>query len=105
MLDLSIEPVQDPEARENFRRILEFSTLNPLFASNWRVFEVTFDTQVSNLKFPHGLNYQPKDVIITSTTGPGVLSFSYASFDRTNLVLSTTNSCTARFLVGTLGAS
>lgn len=105
MLELRIETVQDAEARENFKRILEFSSSNPLFASNFKVFSVQFLKAESNLKFPHGLSFQPQDIIITNVVPAGSLSFDYSSTDRTNLVLSTTGACTARFLVGTLGGT
>lgn len=100
MINLRLEEITDPLIRDNFlrldRALKEFTFLK----GNWRFVEIEFAGAVTNYKFPHGLNFMPRDVLQTSKTGAGSLTWNYDSFDRTNLDITTTGACTVRAFVG-----
>lgn len=105
MLELRLAEITDETARENFKRVQEFVGQNPYLSSSSVLLEVSFGKAETHLKIPHGLSFQPKDVILTSSTGTGKVTIEYDQFDRKNLVFSTTGACKIRVLVGTLGGS
>lgn len=92
--------IDDIYIRENFKRLNLFFQKFPLFRGEWKFFERTFDGAVTNEKIAHGLDFKPTDVIQTSITGAGAITFNYASFDGTNIDVTTTGACTVRFFVG-----
>ena len=100
MIDLFINEISDPPTRENFRRIFEAFKTKVFLKGDWRFVEIPFLGAVTNFKFPHGLSFIPKDVIQTSKTGAGSITFNYSSFDRTNISITTTGACTVRAFIG-----
>lgn len=100
---LRVEEVKDPVARENFQKLENEFGSNPIHKGTWRFVEMTFTDSVANYKFPHGLNFVPKDVIPTSVIGAGDITFHYDDFDRTNIQVTTTGACVVRALVGKIG--
>lgn len=92
---------------KNLQTILE--KLNTYSLANHQLegfkhFELTFEEAQTNLKLPHGLGFAPKDVIQTSLTGSGTLTWNYSLFDKTDLNLTTTGPCTVRAFIGTYQA-
>jgi hypothetical protein len=67
-LSLFIDKVQDVFARENFLKINDMLSKEPMLAGNWKFFEVrpTVECQFEPLKVPHNLSYIPKDFIMLS---------------------------------------
>lgn len=98
--DLIFKNIQDRWVQQNFFRIQKFLLDWPLFRGNWKFFEISVESAVTSKPIPHGLDFKPLDVIETSKTGPGVLTWEYESFDKTNLVVTTTGACTVRAFVG-----
>ena len=95
-----IDDIQDPVVRENFQK-LEEETVNALFPSdNWRFVELTFTRAVTGYLYHHGLGFLPKDVIQTSLTGAGSLTWNYTSFTRDTVSITTTGACVVRALIG-----
>lgn len=103
MLDLIIPQVTDAIAQENFKRLQDEHRKNPLTQGQWKLLEFTFGQAETNLKVPHGLNFLPKDIILTSKTGAGSLTINYDKTSATNLDLTTSGACVVRLLLGTLG--
>ena len=71
---------------ENFQRLDEFFQRNTnLFG--FKHFEITLVTDNGNdpQLIPHGLDYQPKDVVVTSLTGGGLVQFNYGDFTKDDL--------------------
>ena len=62
--------------------------------------EYVIDSAVTNLRIPHGLNFQPKDIIQTSSVGAGVVSWNYELFDREEIDITTTGAVTLRAFIG-----
>ncbi len=103
MLELLLGEVKDEYSRENFKRIQDSNLQNPLTRGQFRLLTITFTGAVTNAKFPHGLTFTPKDVILTSKTGAGQLTINYDKTDLSNLDLTTTGACVVRLLAGSLG--
>lgn len=100
-MKLPTNQVTDFGVRENLTQIEEEFNQLMMLPGQWKHFEITFLSAVTNFKYPHGLSFVPKDVIQTSTTGTGVVTWKYANFDRSNLVISTTGPCVVRAFIGT----
>lgn len=62
-------------------------------------FEVNI-TKAETLKFRHGLNFQPKDLIITYKTGTGTYTINYDQFTTEIVSITTTGPVRLRMLVG-----
>lgn len=99
-MNLQIEQIEDPIARENFQRLQDDSLKDALPKGQWKFFEIIITKAVTNLKYPHSLGFAPKDIIQTSLKGAGALTWNYNLFDSTNLNITTTGACTVRVFVG-----
>lgn len=99
-MNLQIEKVEDPIARENFQRLQDDSLKDALPKGQWKFFEIVFTKAVTNFKYPHSLGFMPKDIIQTSLKGAGSLTWNYNLFDSTNLNITTSGACTVRAFVG-----
>ncbi len=101
MINLLVKETLDPIDRENMRRIQnEFTSVQIILKGQWKFFELTFTGAVTNFKQKHLLMFVPKDVIQTSITGVGAVTWNYSLFDRTNLDITTTGACVIRAFVG-----
>jgi len=106
MIDLFVEQIEDSATRENFRRIVRAFKEKPFLKGDWRFVTITFTGTVTNFKYAHGLSFTPKDVIQTSITGSGAVTWNYSKFDKTNVditvtgTVSATNPTVVRALVG-----
>lgn len=95
-----VTEIGDTYVKENFRKLKDFLSTESVFVG-FRVFEVVFKAAETNRKLSHGLGFLPKDLIITSQIGAGTVTFNQALTTRDELVLSSTDACTVRFLAGT----
>ncbi len=86
--------------RENFLKIQQFLRDNQNLG-NFTHFEFTFTKAVTALKIPHRLGFQPKDILQTSLTGSGAITWLYAQFDVNFIVVTTTGPCVVRAYIGT----
>lgn len=87
ILKLLTKEIKDFYTQENFQR------LNDHFRSNTNLLgfahlELTITKLGDNQTFPHGLRFLPKDVLVTSLIGEGLIQFNYSEFTATNLDLS-----------------
>lgn len=99
-LELQLDSIEDKNTRENLQRILDWARFPTPQRGDWKFLEITFGKAVANFKFPHGLGFNPKDVIQTRLTGAGSLTFNYTLFDKVNLDITTTGACVVRAFVG-----
>lgn len=104
---LLIKEILTQEVRENFQRLQDFLSKEPIINGQWRLIELTFDSDQANFKYAHGLKFTPTDIIQTRQTGTGTLAFNYTRFDATNIDLtaagtSASDPLKVRFLVGRL---
>lgn len=80
--DLFLEQVQDPAARENFRKIIDFLGSNPVKQEGFKACELYVTANQTGLKIKHGLSSIPKDVITTRMVASSTarLVLNYADF-------------------------
>jgi hypothetical protein len=95
---LLVKEMQDAYVRENFLRIQEFIRNLPL--EGFKHFEITFTEKQANKKVAHGLSFKPKDVIQTSITGSGSVTWNYATFTDKYIDVSSTGPCVVRAFIG-----
>lgn len=95
-----MKDIEDPYIRDNFKRLTLFLQDFPFFRGEWIFKELEFTSAVTNLDVAHGLSFTPTDVIQTSKTGAGSITFNFSSFDETSLNVTTTGACVVRFFVG-----
>lgn len=96
----AVEGITDLATRESIQWIFDFIKEQSFLRGNFQHMVFEFKKADTNVKLPHGLGFRPLDVIQTSLTGLGVVTFNYALFDATNIVISATNPCVVRFFVG-----
>ena len=94
------EQLEDPVARECFQWIVDFLRDVPLLQGNFRHIILTINKAETGLKLPHNLGFKPEDIIQTSLTGAGTITYNYSSFDNTNLNITTTGACVVRLFAG-----
>lgn len=92
--------IPDEYLRENFKRLNNFMQDFPLFRGDWKFFTLTFTAAVTNGKVQHGLGFRPLDVIQTSKTGAGSITFNFDKFTADSLDVTTTGACVVRCFVG-----
>jgi hypothetical protein len=95
-----LKDIEDQYVRENFKRLTLFLQAFPLFRGEWQFFEITTTKAETNLKVFHGLGFKPTDVIQTSITGAGAITFNYGLFSDESLDITTTDACVTRCFVG-----
>lgn len=101
MIKLLVQEISDERLRENFKRIQsEFTEKQVILKGEWKFFEIIFTVAVTNFKQKHLLGFLPKDIIQTSLTGTGVLTWNYDLFDKINLDITVTGPCKVRAFVG-----
>ena len=96
----AVEGIEDLATRESIQWIFDFFKEQSFLRGNFQHMEFAFKKADTNVKVPHGLGFRPLDVIQTSITGTGSVTFNYTAFDATNIVISATNPCVVRFFVG-----
>lgn len=94
------EDIKDERVRESIQWMYEYLISEPLLQGKFDHFEVTTRAAVTNLKVPHNLGFQPKDIIVTSQIG-GTATFNYQQFTPQYIVLTTSAAMTVRFFGGT----
>jgi hypothetical protein len=96
---LNLTQIGDRYVRDAFEGIQKFIRAN-MQPSSFKHFEIEFEGAVTNFTYPHGLGVIPTDVIQTSKTGAGAVTWNYELFDRENLNITTTGACTVRAYIG-----
>ena len=100
-LRLDLAQLKDMPTQEAFKRLSEYINNSNILAGEFKHFEVKFPGADPAYKFTHNLGFTPKDIIITSISGNGVLTFNVDESNNKTITLTVSGSCTARFLLGT----
>lgn len=100
-LKLVLEKVMDRVARDNFQKVEDYVRSSDILRPNFKFYEIIFTQAETNKRIPHRLGFRPKDVIQTSLTGAGSLTWNYTLFDKDYLDITTTDACVVRALIGT----
>jgi hypothetical protein len=97
---IDLKSIADLSVRDNFKILQDyFRTNNQLVG--FKFVEYTFAQAQQNAKIAHTLGYTPKDILVLSTLGPGILTFNYNDFDANYLDVSSTGQASFRAFVGT----
>ena len=99
-LELILREIQDKWTRENFSRILRYLQDQVILDGEWTLFEIRFDSPVTNFKFRHGLNFVPYDVIVLQVIGDRNVEFNNDLFTINHLDITAQGPCYIRFLAG-----
>jgi len=99
--EINVHGVEDPIAQENWLKTRERMEEDIFQKFIGRHYEIEFSQAETNFKFPHGLRAMPLDVIQTSLTGAGTLTWNYTLFDNTYLDITTSGACVVRAYIGT----
>jgi len=100
-LQLLTDQIKDPIIKDNFQRVQEEFRRTVINSANWQFYEIDVTGSVTDYAYQHRLGFRPKDVLITSTIGLGVLTFNYAAFTQQNIIFSTTGPVKFRCFLGT----
>lgn len=98
--DLILKDISDKYVRENFFRLQKFIQGFPFFRGEWFFFEFEFEAAVTDQRLQHGLSFKPTDIVQTSLTGTGSLTWNYENFTDKLLYVTTTGPCKVRAFVG-----
>lgn len=102
LLNYSVDRIEDKTVQDCLLGIREFVLEQSVLLGEFEFYEITFTAAVTNFKYPHGKKFTPKDVIQTSKTGVGSVTFNYTLFDGTNFDITTSGACVVRFLAGNI---
>ena len=96
-----LDAIVDVNIRQSLQWLYDYVQAEPLLgSSNFEHFQREFLKAETEVKVPHRLGFTPLDIIQTSLTGAGAISFIYQKFDSSNLVITTTGPCVVRFFAG-----
>lgn len=95
-----IDQIQDITVRESLQWMYDYLQALPLLSSNFEHFQKEFLKAETEVSIPHRLGFTPLDIIQTSLTGAGAITFNYEKFSSTALVITTTGPCVVRFFAG-----
>jgi hypothetical protein len=99
---LELDRIEDPTARENFRRLNEGLVAEPLLKGKFKFFEreLSAGSYPADVRVRHGLPFVPRDVLQTSAIGSGSVTWNFADFDADYLYATITGPVTVRAFVG-----
>jgi hypothetical protein len=99
-IELEKEIVQFDDVRVNAERVQDFLNDNPLSTFEGTLFELTFTTCRTNVFFPNPLPFIPTDIIVTSSSEDGFVTFNTGLFNEQFLSVSSSGACTIRCFIG-----
>lgn len=98
MKKLDLSQIDNPVARENFRKLdAEFSGGNPFLTGNWQFFDIRFGAS-GDYRVAHQLGFLPLDIIITHDTAG--FAYDHADFTDEAITITTAGDGRVRFLLG-----
>jgi hypothetical protein len=98
--ELILKDIPDEYVRENFTRIKEEIDSQVMLKGKWAFFEITTTQAETSLEIPHGLGFEPKDVIQTNLTSGVTWTWNYSSFTKTHLSITCSGAGTVRAFIG-----
>lgn len=97
---LNVSQIEDFYTRDNFKRLQIAIEGEPVLKTDFKFFEIITNASVLKFKYPHNLNFIPKDILFLSATNDADVTFHYDLFDFTNIVFTTTVATTFRCFIG-----
>lgn len=99
-LELILKEISDKWTRENFSRLLRYIDSQVILDGNWKVFELRFDSSVSNFKHKHRLDFVPQDIIVLQVIGNRNVEFNHDLFDKDDINITVSGPVYVKFLAG-----
>ena len=106
-LNIDLQQIENDRDRANWQvvaeliRRLNLQLVNESQLNGFEFLEFTIDSAVTNKKITHNFGEIPKDVVQTSLTGGGAITYNYDKFSATELDVTTTGPVTVRAYIGT----
>jgi len=98
-MKLNLNQIEDVETRENFKKLSDVFETNPIFNTNWRLYDLEF-TAAETRTIYHKLGYRPIDLIETFKTGAGSVSYNFDNFTNEVISVTSTGAARVRFIIG-----
>jgi hypothetical protein len=92
--------IKDEDTKQVMDDVKDALITEPLINSGFVFKELVFTAALTNTKVAHGLGFRPLDIIQTSLTGAGAITWNYAKFTDVNLDITVTGACTVRAFIG-----
>ena len=92
--------VENEYIRDNFTRLMDYFTKSPVERCGFSFIEIVVTAAVTNLDYPHGLGFQPKDIIVMSVSNNATLTLKYDNFTDSTIRITTSAATTVRTLIG-----
>lgn len=99
-IQIQLDQVADKAVSKALETVRDEFNSETLLRGEWKFFEIRFTAAVTNFKYQHRLGFKPLDVLQTSKTGAGALTWNYDTFDKDYLNVTTTGPCVVRAFVG-----
>lgn len=103
MRKLFTSEIPDDYSKENFNILQSEFNEHPILRGNFVFREITFNAATADQAIPHGLNFVPKDIWVTSVS-TGTVTVNYSKTDKTSVYFSPSVACTIRVLIGNMEA-
>lgn len=100
---LLLQGIKDLVLRENFKMVETSLNSEPLLRGNFKFFEITVESLVTNLRYQHRLGFRPLDVITTYVSDQESVIWNFSEFTDEFLDITTTGACTIRAFIGRYG--
>lgn len=102
---LPLENIADLPTRQSLQWISDFLGPIQILNASFNLFQLTFKSNITAQKIPHNLGFLPLDIIQTSLTGTGSITFLQKNFTDQNFVITTAGTSSSdplqvRFLAG-----
>lgn len=92
--------LKDEATRELLFRVCQYIESSPILSCGFQFLEKSLGAAGTH-EIQHSLGFVPKDIILTSKTGAGSVTFLYDSSTKSSIFVNVTGACTIRILYGT----
>jgi len=99
-IELILKEIEQKYSRENFARISRYINSQTILRGQWKLYEKTFESAVTNFKMAHNFDFIPTDIIMLSTIGDRNIYFNFDEFDLTNFDITAAGAVKIRWLAG-----
>jgi hypothetical protein len=97
---MELRDIKDLVVQENFKRLREFFFTEALLKCDLKFLEINIPAAITNYQYPHGLGFQPLDVLVLHNFSNATVSFNFAKFTDTNIFITSNASTVLRILIG-----
>jgi hypothetical protein len=92
--------ISDEFAQENFKRVMDYFSADPMARSSFEFIEIHIAGPVTGVAVPHHLGFVPKDIILTQNLTNATVTFNYAEFTVSHVYVNSSTATTLRLMIG-----